>query len=160
MARPSTELVYALRKTVLRLRSGAPYQWGHLGACNCGHLAQTLTQNLRVKSTLRHCGGFGDWGDVSSQYCETSGLPIDDIIGTMMRVGLTLNDIEYLENPSDRRVLAQLPAGQRNLRHNDREDVIRYMTIWADLLESEISTEPPTEPASIEILMPRDEEAA
>ena len=77
-----------------------------------------------------------------------------------MRVGLTLNDIEYLENLSDRRVLAQLPAGQRNLRHNDREDVIRYMTIWADLLESEISTEPPTEPASVESMLPSDEEAA
>ena len=164
MARPSTELVYALRKTVLRLRSGAPYQWGHLGACNCGHLAQTLTQKSKGEIHAEALRRVGDWGDVSSQYCETSGLPIDDIIGTMLRVGLTLSDIEYLENLSDRRVLGQLPVGERNLRHNDRGDVIQYMTIWADLLESEMSAEPPTEPptesALAEMLPLSDEEAA
>lgn len=160
MAKPSTELVYALRKTVLRLRSGAPYQWGHLGACNCGHLAQTLTLKSKGEIHAEALRRVGDWGDVSSQYCETSGLPIDGIIGTMLDAGLNLNDIEYLENLSDRRILSELPVGERNLRHNNREDVIRYMTVWADLLESQLSQEPPTEPAPEQVLPVSDHEAA
>ncbi len=34
----------ALRRKAARLRKGEKDQWGHSGACNCGHLAQTLTR--------------------------------------------------------------------------------------------------------------------
>ncbi|WP_342039360.1 hypothetical protein [Pontibacter indicus] len=44
MARSSAQLVAAIRQTADRLAKGAIYQWGHMGSCNCGHLAQTITQ--------------------------------------------------------------------------------------------------------------------
>lgn len=148
MAKASRELIYTLRKTAVRLRSGAPYQWGHLGSCNCGHLAQTLTLKSKGEIHAEALKRVGDWGDVSAQYCETSGLPIDDIIGAMLNVGLNLNDIECLENLSDRKVLAQLPAQQRHLQHNNREDVITYLSIWADLLESQLEEPPVRDPGA------------
>lgn len=146
MAKASRELIYTLRKTAVRLRSGAPYQWGHLGSCNCGHLAQTLTHKSKGEIHSEALKRVGDWGDVSAQYCETSGLPIDDIIGEMLRVGLNLNDISGLENLSDREVLSQLPPGKRHLKHNNRDDVITYLSIWADLLESQLEGSPASEP--------------
>ena len=146
MAQPSQELIFALRKTALRLRSGAPYHWGHLGSCNCGHLAQTLTRKTKAEIHAEALERVGDWGDVSKEYCETSGLPIDDIIGAMLKVGMNLNDIEYLENLSDRKVLACLPRAERNLKHNNRDDVIRYLSVWADFLESQLLGPPPGGP--------------
>ena len=146
MAQPSQELIFALRKTALRLRSGASYHWGHLGSCNCGHLAQTLTRKTKAEIHAEALERVGDWGDVSAEYCETSGLPIDDIIGAMLKVGLNLNDIEYLENLSDRKVLACFPVAERNLKHNDRDDVIRYLGVWADLLESQLLGPSPAGP--------------
>jgi hypothetical protein len=159
MAKASRELIYALRKTAVRLRSGAPYQWGHLGSCNCGHLAQTLTLKSKGEIHAEALKRVGDWGDVSAQYCETSGLPIDDIIGAMLNVGLNLNDIENLENLTDRKVLAQLPAQQRSLKHNNRDDVVTYLTIWANLLESQLEEPPESEPKS-QIVQASEEEAA
>jgi hypothetical protein len=39
----SKSLSEALEIVAERLSSGAPYQWGHMGQCNCGHVAQVLT---------------------------------------------------------------------------------------------------------------------
>ena len=41
-------LYHALRVTAQRIRSTTAYQWGHFGACNCGHLAQTITQRNKA----------------------------------------------------------------------------------------------------------------
>ena len=43
MAIATPELIAALERTVSKLQQGASYQWGHMGACNCGNLAQELT---------------------------------------------------------------------------------------------------------------------
>ena len=146
MARASRELIAALRKTVLRLRSGAPYQWGHLGACNCGHLAQTLTKLSKGEIHKAALERDGDWGEVSQEYCETSGLRVDTIIESMLGVGLNLNDIEYLENLNDKAVLKHMGKSAGGLKHNDRDHVIAYMEAWAQLLETQLTSEPPTEP--------------
>ncbi|WP_243635867.1 hypothetical protein [Hymenobacter edaphi] len=44
MASCSLSVIEALRTTAQRLSTQAPYQWGHMGSCNCGHLAQTITR--------------------------------------------------------------------------------------------------------------------
>ncbi len=44
MTQASPELVAALRATARRLEQGASYCWTHMGSCNCGQLAQTLTR--------------------------------------------------------------------------------------------------------------------
>ena len=53
MAKPSIELVQALRETARRLQNGAHYVWGHHGACNCGNLLQVIT-SLDEKEILIH----------------------------------------------------------------------------------------------------------
>ncbi len=132
-------LVRALRKTALRLSTGARYEWGHLGSCNCGHLAQTVTDFCRGEIHEAAIRRIGDWSSISREYCGTSGERIDAIIGRMLEIGLSLEDIEFLEKLSSPAVLGALPSSGRNLRYNVREDVMVYMRAWADVLERELS---------------------
>ena len=97
MARANRQLIWALKKTAARLKQGVAYQWGHLGACNCGHLAQTLTDRSKREIHEAALARVGDWGEVSEKYCETSGMAIDTIITEMLGAGLALEDIEHLE---------------------------------------------------------------
>lgn len=133
MARPTLELVRALRVTAARLRSGAAYKWSHFGQCNCGNLAQTVTR-LSPQEVYR--AAFvkpGDWGEQAREFCAASGYPIDFVLERMFELGLSPEDVRQLERLSDDRVLKRL--GVRELAHNRRDDVIRYMEAWADLLE-------------------------
>lgn len=132
------ELVIALRATAARLRLGAPYQWGHFGACNCGHLAQTLTQKNSAeihRAALERArlarGRVEDWGEAVVDYCPASGLPLDDVLAEMLSAGLTLRDLRHLEDLDDPRIVRHL---KRHLSRNDRADLILYLDTWADLL--------------------------
>ena len=128
-------LVDALRQTAARLRSGAPYQWGHFGSGNCGHLAQTLTRRSRAEIQRAAVERARDWGDAALEHCPASGYPLDHILSEMLQIGLSLSDIRHLEELSDRRILARLSA--RQLSRNNRDDVVRYLEAWADGLEGE-----------------------
>jgi hypothetical protein len=127
-------LAEALRRTAARLRGGAPYQWGHFGACNCGHLAQTLTRRSMADIHRAAVARARDWGHAAVEHCPLSGLPLDDILGEMFAAGLGMDDVRHLEQLDDRRILRRLPLDQRQLRRNDREHVARYMDAWAELL--------------------------
>lgn len=138
MARPTPELINALRRTAQNLINGAPYQWGHMGGCNCGNLAQELTKlnkdQIHQYAMQRH----GDWNEQAEDYCSTSQMPIDLLINEMLNSGLQLEDLKHLERLDDRRVLGGFPLEKRYLKHNARVDVIAYMTAWAELLEEEL----------------------
>jgi hypothetical protein len=139
MAFASMTLVTALRTTAARLAAGSSYQWGHLGLCNCGHLVQTVCtippqQIHRIALAERE----GDWEALANAYCPTSGLLIDDIIGELVALGLTTQEIGHLEKLDEPRVLAALPGGKRWLRRNDRSDLIVYLETWAELIEAEL----------------------
>ena len=41
-------------------------------------------------------------------------------------------------DPRDARVLARLPPGERHLQRNRREDLIRYLEAWAELLREQL----------------------
>lgn len=133
----SSQRVSALRRTAARLRLGARYQWGHFGACNCGHLAQTLTNLSREEIHRAAVERAKDWGDAAVEYCPTSGYPLDHILTEILSAGFSLDDVAHLEELSAKRVLAELPEERRHLRRNDREDLIAYLLAWADLLERE-----------------------
>jgi hypothetical protein len=141
MAQATLELIAALRRTAARLEAGSDYQWGHMGACNCGHLAQTITRLPKREIHEWALERVGDWETQANQYCPTSGYRIDDVIAAMLDLGMTRRDIRNLERLADPQVLAQLPEGERRLAHNRREDAIRYMRAWADLLEAELPPE-------------------
>jgi len=139
MAVASLALVTALRTTAARLAEGSSYQWGHLGMCNCGHLVQTV---CRVPPQQIHrialADREGDWEALANAYCPTSGYAIDDVLGQLVALGLTTQEIGHLEKLDEPRVLAALPGGHRWLRRNDRADLVAYLETWAGLLEAEV----------------------
>ncbi|MCA9665654.1 MAG: hypothetical protein KC503_08700 [Myxococcales bacterium] len=135
-------LINALRTTAARLSRGARYQWTHMGACNCGHLAQTVTKRSRAEIHEAALEKAGDWGEQVIDHCPQSGYPIDHIITALLALGLTRADLAALERLADpairRRIdLAALGLDSlEQLSHRRREHVVAYMNAWADLLES------------------------
>ncbi|GAB3224482.1 hypothetical protein [Spirosoma arcticum] len=138
MARPTPELIDALRRTARNLKNGAPYQWGHMGGCNCGNLAQELTKLNRDQIHQYAMQRYGDWNEQVDDYCSTSQMPIDLVINEMLNAGLMLEDLKHLEKLDDRQVLIRFPVETRHLKHNVRDDVAAYMNQWANLLEEQI----------------------
>ena len=134
-------LAEALRVTAARLDSGAYYQWTNQGACNCGHLAQTLTTRSRAEIHSMALEKAGDWREHVVDYCPTSRYPIDHIITTMLDAGLTRRDLSDLERLRSNSVRVRLPEGQRSLDYRKREDVVLYMQTWADLLQEQAESQ-------------------
>jgi hypothetical protein len=138
MAKANTKLITALRHTADKLERGEKYQWGHMGSCNCGNLAQELTQRTKAEIhayALRTRAG--DWAEQVSAFCPNSGLHMDIIIDEMLQAGLSREDLMNLERLADKEVLASLPLEERYLKHNKRADVVKYMRAWAVLLEKQ-----------------------
>jgi len=121
--------------TATRLSTDVAYQWGHMGMCNCGHLARSITGLTGREIHEWALEREGDWEQHARDYCPTSGLLIDHVIAAMFEIGMTRDDIRHLEKLSDPDVV--LKVG-RYLQRNQRQDVILYMRAWADLLESVI----------------------
>lgn len=135
MAKANPSLINAIEKTILKLSNGATYQWGHMGACNCGNLAQELTHLSKAEIHQYAMQKHGDWNEQIIDYCPNSGYPIDLMISKMLDFGLTLDDLANLEKLSDQSILIQIPKERRDLiNKNTREDVILYMETWAKLL--------------------------
>lgn len=138
MAKPNIELIEALRKTAKRLRNGADYAWGNHGACNCGNLLQVVTLLTKEEILQYAHTGFGEWTELSEEYCTTTGAPVDLLISKLQKVGLTPTDIHNIEYLEDREVLEKLQGGFRWLKRNVREDVIDYFEAFANLLEERL----------------------
>jgi len=138
MAKANLELINALKKTAESLKYSQQYQWGHMGSCNCGHLAQELTKLNKTEIHSRAMKKQGDWSEQLNDYCPTSGLLMDDLITELLNVGLGLNDLKHLEKLSDPEILSTLPSEYRYLKHNRRDHVVMYMKAWAELLESKL----------------------
>jgi hypothetical protein len=135
MAKPTLELITALRATADRIDGGVRFQWAHMGNCNCGHLAQTLTNLPPKQIHQRALESVGDWATQCREYCPDSGMPMDSIIEIMVGAGLTTVDIANLERLLDDEVLSNVPDEQLPLDHRRREDAVLYLRAWADLLE-------------------------
>lgn len=144
MARPNPELISAIENTILNLSKGASYQWGHMGACNCGNLAQELTQLTKGEIHSYAMQRHGDWSEQILEFCPTSGYPMDLMIEKMLLTGLTLEDLKHLENLSDPEILATMTKERRNsISKNSKEDVIYYMQNWAKILREKWVSENP-----------------
>jgi hypothetical protein len=138
MAKPSIELVSALKETAQRLRNGANYAWGHHGACNCGNLLQVITP-LTEGEILRYAHtATGEWTELAEEYCSASNAPVNLVMSKLLQAGLTPVDIHHIEYLTDREVLENLPGGFRWLKKNAREDVILYFESFAGLLEEKL----------------------
>lgn len=136
MARANRELVSALRDTARRLSGDVSYQWGHMGMCNCGYLAQAITGLASAEIHQSALVREGDWEQQANDYCPTSGNLIDVVLAAMFDLGLTRDDVRNLERLSDPVIVRRVG---RHLRFNHRDDVVLYMTAWADQLEEEVA---------------------
>lgn len=138
MAKATIGVVEALRRASANISAGMPYQWGHMGSCNCGHLAQVITSKSKADIHQQAMRSHGDWTDQLTDYCATSGLPFDHIIDEMLNFGFTRSDLSHLEKLSAPEVLQLLPPGKRHLRYNLREDAVLYLKTWAKCLEDKL----------------------
>lgn len=131
MARATDEVIAALRTTAVRLQQGAPYQWGHSGMCNCGHLAQTITH---LPGAEIHREVAGEWSEYLEDHCPVTGERLDRLRAKMVRFGFEPTELAALEQLADPAVLHALPGGHRHLVRNQRDDVALYLETWAQLL--------------------------
>ena len=140
MAHPHPALIEALRITAQRLRTGSTYRWSNYGMCNCGHLAQTVTQLTPREIHEAAMQRPGDWGQQAREYCGVTGLEMDHIIVQLLELGLTRQDIHDLERLGNTAVIKQMDANWQSVRHHSREYVVRYLEAWAELLEEDLSS--------------------
>lgn len=154
MAKATVDIVTIVRNTARTIGTSNDYQWGHMGACNCGFLAQQVTHLRKADIHSRAMQGTGDWNEQLNDYCPTSGLPMDDLISELLNAGFDVDDLKHLEKLSSPEILRQLPLDQRNLKHNVKADVIKYLYAWASLLENKLITKIslPVEIASTEFM--------
>lgn len=138
MAKASIKIIQALRKTISNLDDGAAYQWGHMGSCNCGNLAQVITDLDKAEIHKSAMRGHGDWNEQLIDYCPTSGLPIDHIIDEMLAYGFTREDLAHLEKLSDPKILKNLANNHQHLKQNNKSDVVLYLKTWVNILEDEL----------------------
>lgn len=110
-----------------------------MGACNCGHLAQTVTQ-LNAEDIRRYAlERAGEWAEQGLEYCPASGYPMDAILSALFELGLSSDDLAQLERLSNPEVLRRLPVELRKtLSYRDRDHVVLYMQTQADLLEEQL----------------------
>ncbi len=138
MAYPTRPLIDALKETARRLENGAEYAWGNHGACNCGNLLQVAC-SLSKQEIMRFAQtGAGEWTEIADEYCGTTNLPLDQLIGQLIELGLTPTDIHNIEYLEDKEVLKALPGGFRWLQRNIREDVIIYLNTFAGMLNDKL----------------------
>ena len=139
MANPSLKIIDALRKTASQLENGSRYEWGHMGSCNCGNLAQVITSSSRAEIQKFALEKVGDWSEQLNDYCPTSGMPMDLIIQKMVDFGFTRLDLRHLEWLSDTDILKKMNVSYLN--RNFKSDTISYLKSWADLIEDNLLAE-------------------
>ena len=137
MAKHHPELIDALRETACRLESGARYEWGHMGRCNCGHLVQSFTDMTDVEIVRSIDFEISEWTEHAQDYCEGTTRKVDELFDTLDQVGFSRQDVMHLEYLSDQDVLRRLDPENRHLKKNRVEDVSLYMRTLADKLAEE-----------------------
>jgi hypothetical protein len=120
------------------LKNGADYAWGNHGTCNCGNLLQSVTKLTKGEILQYAQAGIGEWTELAVEYCGETNVPVNLLIHSLQKIGLTPTDIHNIEYLEDREVLNALPCGFRWLKRNVREDVILYFETFAEVLEEKL----------------------
>jgi hypothetical protein len=66
----SKELPMALRAGAKTIETGAKYEWGHVGRCNCGHLVQQLTGKNDREIFSSFDGQLCEWTESALRHKE------------------------------------------------------------------------------------------
>lgn len=126
-------LIHAIRKAADKIAISSDYEWGHMGRCNCGHLARELTPLSDAEIHRMAMEKHGDWAEQVLDFCPRSGLSMDWLISELCSYGLSHRDLIDLERLSNEEVLRR--SGKSSLQRNDSADVALYMQSWAEILE-------------------------
>jgi hypothetical protein len=137
MAKVTFDTILALRNTAQRLEMSKDYQWGHMGSCNCGFLAQEITKLNKTQIHSRAMQRSGDWSEQLNDYCPSTGILMDELITVMIDFGFEIDELKHLERLTDPGVLKTLSPDKRVLIHNSKDDVVLYLRAWSDILEKE-----------------------
>ncbi len=115
-----------------------------MGACNCGFLAQVVTERSPREIHINALRGRGDWSEQLIDYCPSTRFGMDLVIGELIEFGFGREDLTNLERLSDTQILARLPNGGSHIMHNSKVDVIAYLNAWALVLEDNWASTQPT----------------
>jgi hypothetical protein len=136
MAKLSLDIMNVLRLTASQIEKSEDYQWGHMGACNCGFLAQQVTRLAKSEIHRRAMHGHGDWNEQLNDYCPTSGLLFDNVITQLLEYGFDVDDLKQLERLNNKEITAELVG--IDLKRNSKRDTVLYLRKWADLMEKKL----------------------
>ncbi|MOA27470.1 hypothetical protein D3C78_1483510 [compost metagenome] len=121
------KLIIALRQAAEEIKSNTKYEWGHMGSCNCGFLAQKLTGLSRAEIHKNAMDKVGDWTEQLNDYCPNSGYPMDNLIFDLLQYGLSIEELASLERLSDQHVVARVDKKHKPLHFNVANDVFIYI---------------------------------
>lgn len=141
MATPNLKLIAALRAAADGVESGRDdYAWTNAETCNCGIVAQKLTgfDKLRLRDELEPLVFdnlfYGHW--CSTPTCVVTGKRTSQIFSAIRDAGMSMDDIDNLENLSDPEVLRNMRVS--HLTKWNPEHFILYVRAWADMLEEQL----------------------
>jgi hypothetical protein len=80
----------------------------------------------------------GAWEPDNVGACSATGTPLDTILDRLYELGLTPNDVRCLERLGDPAVRRRLGTNTEYLAHHERDNVVKYLHAWADLLEDQL----------------------
>lgn len=138
MAQARVEIIETIRAAALKLEQAERYEWGHMGRCNCGFLAQVITEQSDKEIHSSAMQKHGDWNEQLNDYCPTSGYLMDDLISQMLDYGFDSDDLKNLEKLSDQTILRLIPLELLPLNRNNKTDAILYLRTWANHLEEQL----------------------
>jgi hypothetical protein len=127
------KLLHAIRNAADKIAQSPDYEWGHMGRCNCGHLARELTPLSDAEIQRMAMEKYGDWAEQVLDFCPGSGLSMDWLISELCSYGLSQRDLIDLERLSNQDVLER--TGRNDLQRYRAGDVSLYMQHWASWLE-------------------------
>lgn len=131
MARPTLELIEALRNTADKIESGEwEFKWLNSESCNCGLLVRSiLGEPVSINGSWNSALNYPE----ATCFFTETGMKNEEIFSKLRSVGLTDTDLRGLELFEHSEVLERAEA--EDLYYEDPEDVVIYMRTWADILE-------------------------
>lgn len=114
-----------------------------------GDWGQQATDNARIRAQLppafpepdygdRPALDEGAWEPENVGACTTTGTPLDVIFDQLTDLGLEPEDVGHLERLSDPAVRRRLGTNTTDFLHYRRDNVVAYLTAWADLLDEQL----------------------
>ena len=84
----------------------------------------------------------GAWEPENVGACQVTGAPLDEVLDQMYALGLTAADVGHLERLSSPDVRRRMGNNTVHFQHARRENVVAYLSAWADLLDEQLGDEP------------------